>query len=240
MKLLAMAATITLLSVPAHAQVHVLDDSVLFQQIKSVVQEAKSYALQAQQYVTEAQQLAALVHNPNLGAAMGLINQTGYGNSLPINPMQLQALAMGGTNLTSMLGRLQQLSGLLNTNFSANHIYSPDDGSFQSNQLNANASQIAGAQAMYQSAYQDIRNHIPVIEALQARLATSNNAKDTADAAAALQTETVWTANIEASLRAAEANYHAEQDSRQQRENESLARGIDTFLTQAKAAGRGV
>lgn len=249
MKRIILAAAIAGLPDTGHAQIPVTDASAIFQQIKSVAQEAKAYALQAQQYLTEAQTLkqdadmaAGFLHDPNLGAAMALINRTGYGNSLPINPAQLQSLAMGnaGMSLNGMFGKLQQLGGLVNTNYGQNHIYSPTDGSFQSNQLIANGNQIAGAQGMYQSAYEDIRAHLPVIQALQAKLATSPNPKDTADATAALQAEAVWTANLDTSLRAAEANYRAEQDSRVQRENESLDKGIDTFLAQAKAAGRGL
>ena len=249
MKRIILGAALAVLPATGHAQLQVLDESAVFQQIKSVAQEAKAYAVQGQQYLTQAQTLkqeadmaAGFLHDPNLGAAAALINRTGYGNSLPINPSELQSLAMGNANMsmTGMFGKLQQLGGLVNTNFGQNNIYTPKDGSFQSQQLNANANAVAGAQGMYQSAYADIRAHLPVIQALQAKLATSTNPKDTADAQAALQAEAVWTQNLDTSLRAAEANYHAEQDSRVQRDNESMSKGIDTFLAQAKAAGRGL
>jgi hypothetical protein len=171
------------------------------------------------------------------------MNQTGLGNSLPINPMALASLSSGYgslTSLSSLLGKLSQLNGLVNSNFATNHIYSPTDGSWNSQQLIANGNAIAGVQAAAQAAYQDLRNHLPVIQALRDRLATATNPKDVADAQAQLQAETAWTNNLQSEISTMQVNYQAQAASRVQRDNESLDAGIDSFLAQANAAGRGI
>jgi hypothetical protein len=235
----------------AHAQgITVNDPASILEQVKTLALEGKGYLRQAEQYETQLTQLQqqvdqyrALVHDPSLGAAGALMNQTGLGNSLPINPMALASLSSGYgslTSLSSLLGKLSQLNGLVNSNFATNHIYSPTDGSWNSQQLIANGNAIAGVQAAAQAAYQDLRNHLPVIQALRDRLATATNPKDVADAQAQLQAETAWTNNLQSEISTMQVNYQAQAASRVQRDNESLDAGIDSFLAQANAAGRGI
>lgn len=228
----------------AHAQgIAVIDAASIFQQIEQLAQEVKSYGLQAQQYLTQVQQLEALVHNPSLGAAMGLMNTTGLNNDLPVNPLAVQSLTNGYNSLNSLagiLGKLTTLTNLVNTNYNANHIYSPTDGSWNSQQLIANGNAIAGTQGAAQAAYQDLRNHLPVIQALRDRLLTATNPKDVADAQAQLVAETTWTNNLQSELQAIQVNAEAQAASRAQQDNESLDQGIDSFLAQANAAGEGL
>jgi hypothetical protein len=250
-QLLLPSACVALLMGHAHAQgVTVNDPTSLIEQVKSLAQEAKGYLLQAQQYSTQLTQLQqqveeyqAFVHDPSLGAAGMLMNQAGLGNDLPVNPMALASLTNGYGSLTSLsgvLGHLSQLNGLVNTNFATNHVYSPTDGSWNSQQLNANGNAIAGTQGAAQAAYEDLRNHLPVIQALRDRLATATNPKDVADAQAQLQAETAWTGNLQSEVSVIQVNAQAQADSRVQRDNESLDAGIDSFLAQANAAGRGL
>ncbi len=245
------SACVALLITHGDAQgVTVNDPASIIEQIKSLTQEAKGYLLQAQQYGTQLTQFEqqieeyqAFVHDPSLGAAGMLMNQAGLGNDLPINPMALASLTNGYGSLSSLsgaLGKLSQLSGLVNTNFATNHIYSPTDGSWNSQQLVANGNAIAGVQGAAQAAYEDLRNHLPVIQALRDRLATATNPKDVADAQAQLQAETAWTNNLQSEVSTIQVNYRAQADSRVQRDNESLDAGIDSFLEQANAAGRGL
>lgn len=244
-QMLMAAVCLTALTGPAVAQgVPVWDAQSIFQQIQSYVQQGKAYVLQAQQYATQAEHLhrtimtyEAFVHDPSLGRAVGLINRAGYGNSLPINLQAVQSLASGQQSLNGLLGKLGQLA---NTNYSANHIYSPTDGSWNSQQLIANGNAIASVQGMAQSAYDDLRNHLPIIQALQDRLSSATTPKDVQDAQAALAAEAAWTQNLETSVRAIEVNYRASADSRIQRDNESLTKGIDSFLAEAAARGRGL
>jgi len=250
-KLLIASACLMVWAARAQAQgVPVIDAASVLQEAKTTLQEAKNYLLQAQQYATQVQQYAtevqqymAFVHDPNLGAAMGLMNQAGLSNDLPINPMAVQSLTSGYNSLSSLsgiLGKLSQLNGLVNSSFANNHVYSPTDGSWNSQQLIANGNSIAGAQGAAQAAYQDLRSHLPVIQALRDRLATATTPKDVQDAQAQLQAETLWTTNLQSELQAVSFNYEVERHSREQRDNESLDSGIDSFLSQANAAGRGL
>ena len=128
----------------------------------------------------------------------------------------------------------------MNTNFTANHIYSPTDGSWNSQQLIANGNAIAGTQGSAQSAYQDLRNHLPIIQALRDRLLTATNPKDVADAQSQIQAEAAWTSNLQVELAAIDVNSRAQADARVQRDNEGLDKSIDEFLAKANAAGRGL
>jgi type IV secretion system protein VirB5 len=215
----------------------------LAQEAKAYLVQAQQYATQVQQYATEAQQLANFVHSPSLGGAMGLMNQAGLGNSLPVNPYALQNLTSGYGSLTSLsgvLGKLSQLNGLVSTNYAANHVYSPTDGSFSSQQLIDNGNAIAGVQGGAQSAYADLRTHLPIIQALRDRLTSATNMKDVADAQAQLAAETTWTQNLQSEITAMQVNYQAQKDARQQRDAEAFDQSIDNFLAKAKAAGRGL
>jgi type IV secretion system protein VirB5 len=237
-------ASIIALSGHARAQgVTVNDPASIMQEVNQLEQMGKTYVLQAQQALAQAQELAAFVHNPSLGAATGLMNQTGLSNDLPVNPMAIASLTNGYGSLSSLsaiLGKLTTLSSLVGTNYSTNHVYSPTDGSWNSQQLIANGQAIAGTQGAAQAAYQDLRNHLPILQALRDRLATATTPKDVQDAQAQIESEQAWTNNLNSELQAIQVNYQAQADSRMQRDNESLDAGIDSFLAQANAAGRGL
>ena len=116
----------------AQAQVAVIDPTGLVAQAKQLVETVKqetqglrSYLTQLQQYATElqtyatdAEMAANFIHDPSLGAATGLMNLAGVGNSLPVNPMAVMGLVNGFSgsigSLSGSLGKLQQLSGLVN------------------------------------------------------------------------------------------------------------------------------
>jgi hypothetical protein len=242
----ALAAGICLfaLSAPANALIEVNDPASLLQQLKDFALEIKGYALKAQSYATQVQQYqqeieqyVAFVHDPSLGAALGLMNQTGLSNSLPINPSALMSLTSGYTGL---MGRLGALGNLTNGSYNQNHVYTPTDGSWTSQQLIASGNGIAGTQGAAQAAYQDLRNHMPVIQALRDRLLTAKSPKDVQDAQAQLEAETLWTHNLNSQLGAIEVAYRTQRDVQIQRDNESLDQGIDAFIAQANAAGRGI
>ena len=219
------------------------DPASILEEVQQLTQQVKSYALQAQQFMTEVQQLEAFVHNPNLGAALGLMNTTGLSNDLPVNPAAIQSLTNGYSSLTSLagiLGKLTTLTNLVNTNYNTNHIYSPTDGSWNSQQLIAAGNAIAGVQGAAQSAYQDLRTHLPIIQSLRNQLLTATNPKDVADAQSELVAEAAWTNNLQSELAAIQVNAQQQAASRAQQANESLDAGIDSFLQQANAAGEGL
>jgi hypothetical protein len=129
---------------------------------------------------------------------------------------------------------------LTNGSYNHNHVYTPTDGSWTSQQLIASGNGIAGTQGAAQAAYQDLRNHMPVIQALRDRLLTAKSPKDVQDAQAQLEAETLWTHNLNSQLGAIEVAYRTQRDVQIQRDNESLDQGIDAFIAQANAAGRGI
>lgn len=240
-KLFLASATLCVLTSQAHAQgVAVIDAQSLLQEIQQVAQSAKAYLLQAQQYSQQIQTYMAFVHDPSLGAAMGLMNRAGLSNDLPVNPMAVQSLTSGVNGLSGIMGKLGTLSALLNTNYSANHVYTPTVNTFGTQAMIANGYSIAGTQGAAQSAYQDLRNHVPIIQALRDRLATATNPKDVADVQAQLQVETVWTDNLQSELAAINVNYQAARDSREQQQEEQLSKEFEGFVNEANAAGMGV
>jgi hypothetical protein len=92
-----------------------------------------------------------------------LMNLAEVGNSLPVNPMAVMGLVNGFSgsvgSLSGSLGKLQQLSSLVNMTSGANHVYSPTDGSWSSQQLNDSSTAIAGTQGSAASLLQDLQGH---------------------------------------------------------------------------------
>jgi hypothetical protein len=246
-------------SVPAYAEVPVIDASAIAQAVQQYTLTTKSwvtqnlqwakqvqqYALQGQQYLTEAQQYLAFVHNPNLGAAMGILNGTGLGNALPVNPNSLLGLVngantigAGGTfSLAGINGILGTLSGLANQSYTANHVYSPTDGSWASQQLIRNGNGLAGTQGAALAAYQTLQAHAATLQALRDHLATATTPKDVQDTQAQIALEQTWTANTNGQLAALQVVSQTQQAERVQRDNEKADQDWDQFLSAAKAAG---
>src|SRR3954471_901408 len=143
---------------PAHAQIPVTD-------VGAIAQLVRQLATQAQQLQTQAQQLGyavntfnSLVDHPNLNTAMGLLNQTGISNPLPVNPSAVQSLINGQGGINGTLG---SLSALANTAAATNHVYTPRDNTWASQQMIANANGIAGSQGIAQQVYQQVASHFP-------------------------------------------------------------------------------
>jgi hypothetical protein len=117
------------------------------------LKQVQQYATQLQQYANELTMLENWVHNPNLGEVGDLLNMTGLQNSLPINSSAVFGLLQGGTSFTSggitaITGKLGQLSSIVNTSYSANHIYTPASTNWTSQQLTTNANSIAAEQGL--------------------------------------------------------------------------------------------
>jgi type IV secretion system protein VirB5 len=221
----------------AEAQIPVTDVASLAQQIKGYLQDLKSYATQLQQLQQEVQQVQWListyqsfVHDPSLGGAMALLNQVGIDNPLPVNPYAIQTLLNGQGGISGTLGALSTLS---NSSFSTNHVYSPSDGSWASQQLNANGNGIAGAQGTALQIFQQVSTHYPVIQALRARLLAATTPKDVADAQAQIGAEQAWEQNASVQLQSVALLNTAQAQSSQQRQNEKLDQDIDAVLQAA-------
>jgi type IV secretion system protein VirB5 len=255
---------LTALCGTAQAQVSVVDFSSIADQVKaytlqtqqefietkeligdqlSWAVQAKQYLMQGQQYLTEAEQLAAFVHGPNLGAAMGLLNQAGLGNSLPVSPYAVMGLVSGvrygGGGLPQIQGILNSLSGFASSAYSTNHVYTPTDGSFASKETIANANSIAGYQGAAQASVADYEAHQAAFQALEARLKTATEPKDVQDLQAQIALQQAWFANEAGQQQAITAAYQAQRDAMAQRGAESVDRGFDNFMQAAAAQGDG-
>jgi hypothetical protein len=206
--------------------------------------QAQQYAMQGQQYLVEAEQLLAFVHNPTLGAAMGMLNAAGLGSSMPVSPYAVMGLvngtAFGGGGMPNIAGIFGPLAALSGSSYAANHVYSPTDGSWNSQQLINSGNAIAGTQGTALASYQQLQTHEQSMQAIRDRLTTATTPKDVQDAQAEVELESLWTANQSASLAAVQIAAQTQDAARVQRDSESLDKGIDDFLAQAAAAGRGL
>jgi hypothetical protein len=252
-KILLIGVCTAVLCGSAHAQgITVNDPASIIQQIRELEQAAQAYVLQnaqylqqIQQYANEVQQLAVLVetleawvHAPNLGAAMGLLNQAGLGTTMPVSPAAVMTLiggfnGFGGGGIPNLAGLAAALGNLSGTSYAANHVYSPTDGSWTSQQLIANGNGINAAQGTALASYQQLQAHEQNLQALRTLLTTLKDPKDVADTQAEISLESLWTQNQHASIAALQVTAQTEDAARVQRDNESLDKSIDAFLDQA-------
>jgi len=197
------------------------------------LQQVQQYTTQLQQYTNELTMLENWVHNPSLGSALGLLNIAGLGSSLPVNAYAVLNLVNGRSygqgGLPEISGVLSSLSSLTAGAYSANHVYTPTDASWASQQLVTNANSIAGEQGAAQAAYTDLQAHAAALQALREHLTASSSPKDVQDAQAQIALEQVWTANEAAQLTAINAVYAAQRDATKQRADEQLAKDLDAF-----------
>ena len=269
-RILLTGACLLALSDRAHAQIPVTDAGVLVDFGESLIQQAKEFALETQQelietkeligdefswatqaaqyaqqgqmYLTEATQLAAFVRDPNLGAAMGLLNQAGLGSSMPVNPMAVMGIVSGVNNIgTSGISGIAGLAGSLNSlvgsSYTSHTVYVPTDGTWDDQQIIANANSIAGTQGTALAAYGDLATHSAALQSLRDHLNDATTPKDVQDTQAQIALEQTWTENQGAKLTAAQLAYQAQTDSRAQQAHEQLTKSLDDQLQQAEAEG---
>jgi hypothetical protein len=224
----------------ANAQIAVDSVAADLNAVRSFAQEIKSFGLQAQQYVAEAQTLAqavqqynAFVQSPSLGAALGIMGQTGLGNDLPINPASLTGLTSGySMSLNGLAGKLAVLSSLSNAAYSQNIVYVCTDQSWSCQQQQQRGFGLAGASGIAQSSYLDLRNHLPVLQALRDQAATATTPAQRENVALALQSETAWNNNLSAQITAAQMQAKTDEGSLTQRANEEMSKSIETTINE--------
>jgi hypothetical protein len=197
------------------------------------LQQVQQYATQLQQYANELTILENWVHSPSLGGALGMLNVARLGNSLPVNASAVFNLVNGRSygqgGLPEISGVLSSLSSLTAGAYSANHVYTPTDASWASQELISNANSIAGEQGVAQAAVTDLQAHAAALQALRDHLAASSSPKDVQDTQAQIELETTWSVNEEAQLAAINAGYAAQRDALTQRANEELTKNLEAF-----------
>ena len=111
--LIVSAGTAQAQGIPTYDNVNFLQWVVkLKQDIEVYALQGRQYAQQVQQAEMELQQLQGFIHNPSLGAAAALINRSGLGNKLPLDPQMVASMAQGFGGPTSLSGILSCLSQL--------------------------------------------------------------------------------------------------------------------------------
>jgi conjugal transfer/entry exclusion protein len=245
----------------AKALIPVFDGSAIAQMLVQMAESEKAfalqvtqYALQAKQYIGEyfgwmteyqqlitqmstlyndAQMLLNMAHHPTLGAAMGMMNMAGIGNSLPVNPYSVMNLlngsSYGGGGFASLGGILSSLSGFAGVSYTQNRLYTPTDGSWASQQMIANANGIAGGEGAALAAYNDYRNHMGVLPSLRQSAASADTTKDAADVANQLLAETAWNVNQLGQSQQIAQMVQMQQQARVQRDEERLACELEMF-----------
>jgi len=250
------AACLLALSGRAHAQIPVTDVGVLFNSAQEVVNQVKSYALDlktyildetsglheaatdlntAQTYLQEAQTYLALVQNPSLANAMGILGRVGLTNDMPINPMQVMSLtngfnSMGNGGLMGDLAALRTINGYAIGALGQNHVYTCPATDQACTDLNARGNGIAGSMGITQAAYQDIQAHLATIQALRDDLAGETTPAKRETIQAQLLTEQVWMANMQASLASTGMQASMQAQSFQQRTLERQRASADDYF----------
>ncbi len=206
------------------------------------IRQAAQYATQLQQYAQEIQLFLSLSHAP-LAALTQLMNQTGVGNSLPLNPQSALSLVQGwrygSGGFAQLGGLLNQLTGYSGFAYTQNHLFTPTDGSFQSQQLMDRANSLAGSQGAMLAAYADERTHAATLAGLRQQAEGAQSTKDTLDVANQMQSEIAWNVNQLGQQQALATMAQLQRDNLEQRDNERLSCELESWLAASRNNGNG-
>jgi type IV secretion system protein VirB5 len=198
---------------PTRAELPVIDVQSIFQQLTSYVTQVKQWVQEQLAYTTQLQQLAHelqtdlstamlvanFIHDPTLGALMGLMGMTGLDNDLPVSPAALQGLLSGYGGMNGMSGiigtgssKLGQLTSLVSGSYSTNNLYSCSSNDYACTSNNIRMTGLSGQQGALGQLYAEIVNHTQVLQQARAQLLTATDPKTVADLQAQIQTETAY------------------------------------------------
>lgn len=193
----------------AHAQIPVTDIAAQIGITKGTIETIKNGLTELQTLQTQVQQLQQyvwmgenIIHNPVAGT-LQLANMVGLTSSLPVNPYAVMALTSGygGMNsLPGLLGKASQLGNLVTTSYNNDSIYHCTDNSFACAQSNTRAAASAGTKGIGAQMIADLQNHLPVLQGLQARLATASSPKDLADIQAQIDVQHTYVDSMAAQI----------------------------------------
>ena len=227
----------------ALAQLPVTDGGNLVAQAKNLLQELKSYATELEQLSQQVQQVtwlaqtaASLIQNPNLGAAMQLMNMVGLENPLPVSPYAVQGLISGYGGMNSIggiVGKLNSLGSLVTTSYQTDRVYTCNDNSFACQQQRRLAYSDAGLKGITGDVYSQLAQRIPILQGLREQLSLATTPAQRENVMAQVAIENAWAQNAQGQLQTVTALAGAQQRVDANRENEHLTESIDTVLAAA-------
>lgn len=248
------AATLAPIAPPARAQIAVIDISsiveeiqIIYNQVKSFLQDIQAYLLQYQQYFTEVKELAEdiqtvanlvmladnFVHNPSLGAAMGLLAVAGINLDLPVNPMAIQGLISGYGGMMSvnaLVGKVSGLGSLINTSYTNDHLYSCGTQDFACTQTQANANGLAGLKGTLSKLFDSLSSHNDALAGLQTRADTATDPKTAMDVTDQGVIQVGWSVNQLTQATIAIGLNQAQRDVVSQQRGERYQKDIDNLV----------
>jgi Type IV secretion system proteins len=230
---------------PAQAQIPVTDFGNLIAQAKSLLQEIKTYAQIVQSYTTQLQQLAWLttqvegfIQHPTLPGAMAALGAMGvsdpFGGSLPIySVMALTSGYSSGAGLQGIMGRVAQLSSLVNASAGINTVYNCQDQTFSCQQQQQIARANAGYQGVIGRIYSQLTDHLGITNGLRSDLANATDPAQRETIMAHLQAESNWAQTATGQLQAATALYQSQRFANDNRNDQRFNQDIDALLAAA-------
>ena len=231
---LALAATIlTRHPSAAQAQVAVIDPSNLAQAIEQVQQLAQQLQMMQQQYQQLQQTYQAIAHAPapSLNALGQRLDVDAFRNALPPQSSVLGSV-MTGTSLGP-----GSLGTTVREHREQNRVYTPDGADFQAQEMQRNATSVAGAQAMAGELYQSATDRVTALRGLEGELASAADAKAVADLSARIGAEQAYIQAQQVQAQARVLWQQAQMRNQDQREQERRRQSIDALIAQAKARG---
>jgi type IV secretion system protein VirB5 len=229
----AAALAVCATSAPAMAQWTVIDPSNLAQAVQQVKQLTQQIQMMQQQYKTMMQQYQAIAHLPQ-----SALNQLQSQLTVPQfrNPLSAGSADVGSIMNGSGLGS-GALGSDLQTYLNQNRVYSPTGQDFQAQQMNRNATSVAGSQAMAADLYQSAASHIQTLQGLEGQLASAPDEKAVADIQARIGMEQAAFQAQQVQAQSLAMWQQAQERNQDERNDEARRQQIDNLIDQAKAHG---
>lgn len=209
---------------PASAQVAVID-------AKAIIQ-AKAQLDQLTSQLTQLQQTyAAIAHLPQAELAKLGAQLQQFRNPLGTSSADIGSIMNGSGIGSGTLGSTAQ------SYLNQNRVYSPTGQDFQAQQMNRNATSVAGAQAMASELYQSAASHLQTLQGLESQLASASDAKAVADVQARIGMEQASFQAQQVQAQSLAMWQSAQERNQDQRNDEQRRQQVDSLIEQAKAHG---
>lgn len=233
--ILAGAAAISLVAAsgPAMAQWTVIDPSNLAQAVQQVKQLTQQIQVMQQQYQTMMQQYQAIAHLPQsaLNQLQSQLNVPQFRNPLSANAPDVGAIMNGSGPGGGALGSNVQAYA------NQNRVYSPTGQDFRAQEMNRNATSVAGAQAMAAELYQSAASHIQTLQRLESQLSSAPDAKAVADIQARISMEQAVFQAQQVQAQSLAMWQEAQERNAEQRDDEMRRQQLDNALQEIRARG---